>query len=931
MTRFHWAGLVVLMLAAQTSTAATIVVNPQGTGDYATPQLAINAAWDGDIVQLEPGSYGLDAPLDLLGKRITLRGGDGSNAGAVVLTPNVEGHMAIKCVNGETAATHLSCMTITGLKGLDATAPWGGILVEHASPTITDVVVSNSEVPKHGGGITLINSTSLLHNVVVSECRAATYLSDFSDLPTYGGGLYVSGGSPTLTACTLQKCEASYGGNLYATGAAITIRDSKIARSGRFGRLGGGACLDDCSAVLERVQVIKNDLVAFPDVWWGQPHTAHGGTGMAFRGGSAKLTDCVVRDNSVSTLSAAEDPYLSVFKGGGLYVKGCQIFLESCAVTGNYCGDHDLSRNSALGSLGGGIFIEGDETRPTSLVMAGGRVNLNTATGRGGGIYVHAGDSVSPDTVPKVRLHGVMMASNHAAWDWGWHWNQDVGSLAFVNTVVPFISLIADHTGDFGEWLDPADIRHLYYKQWISKGGGMYIEGADVECWNSTFFENYADQSGGGFYINQTADPVRFHGCHIVQCSATNNGPGVAMAGVGHVSFDEQSSLVGCRFQNVPRVDLSWDASQFGLFAGNDEAGCTVALQDTYVCAGYVGCPYFLNAALYDVTQPLEMLPFYHWDLECSPVGFTYEAHYDDLGGNTINMDGCDGVDSDGDGVPDALDRCPGGPDTDSDSDGVPDCKDQCPGVVDADFDQDGVLDCHDQCPGEPDVDSDGDGVMDCKDQCPGIPDTDSDGDGVADCHDQCPGTADVDSDGDGALDCVDPCPQIPYDCDGDPSTLELAPGMSIQGAIDIAPHGGTLSFASGRYDAQRVYVAGRTLHFKGAVDGHGHPTTVFHGGGEPMVQVEGGPLSAGTSFEDIVWTGGTTDWPSGLWGSAVTVTNIDNSEVRGSVSFTNCTFTNQRPISQAGLAGILRIQSNDCEIVGCTFTGNGEDGFSGG
>ncbi len=78
----------------------------------------------------------------------------------------------------------------------------------------------------------------------------------------------------------------------------------------------------------------------------------------------------------------------------------------------------------------------------------------------------------------------------------------------------------------------------------------------------------------------------------------------------------------------------------------------------------------------------------------------------------------------------------------DSDGDGVTDDKDQCPGTprgvkVDAvgcplDSDGDGVTDDKDQCPGTPrgvkvdavgcPLDSDGDGVTDDKDKCPGTP-----------------------------------------------------------------------------------------------------------------------------------------------------------------------------------------------------------------
>jgi OOP family OmpA-OmpF porin len=107
--------------------------------------------------------------------------------------------------------------------------------------------------------------------------------------------------------------------------------------------------------------------------------------------------------------------------------------------------------------------------------------------------------------------------------------------------------------------------------------------------------------------------------------------------------------------------------------------------------------------------------------------------------------------DSDGDGVYDDADQCPGTPrgtkvDTkgcplDSDGDGVYDDMDKCPGTpIGTKVDRQG-------CP----LDSDGDGVYDNQDQCPGTPrgtkvdskgcPLDSDGDGVYDNQDQCPNT----------------------------------------------------------------------------------------------------------------------------------------------------------------------------------------------
>jgi OOP family OmpA-OmpF porin len=110
-------------------------------------------------------------------------------------------------------------------------------------------------------------------------------------------------------------------------------------------------------------------------------------------------------------------------------------------------------------------------------------------------------------------------------------------------------------------------------------------------------------------------------------------------------------------------------------------------------------------------------------------------------------------------------------PPADSDGDGVYDDQDQCPGTpagapVDSvgcplDSDGDGVYDYQDQCPGTPagapvdsvgcPLDSDGDGVYDYLDQCPDTPagapvdsvgcPLDTDGDGVYDYQDECPNT----------------------------------------------------------------------------------------------------------------------------------------------------------------------------------------------
>jgi outer membrane protein OmpA-like peptidoglycan-associated protein/opacity protein-like surface antigen len=136
--------------------------------------------------------------------------------------------------------------------------------------------------------------------------------------------------------------------------------------------------------------------------------------------------------------------------------------------------------------------------------------------------------------------------------------------------------------------------------------------------------------------------------------------------------------------------------------------------------------------------------------------------------------------DSDGDGIPDAIDKCPNDPE---DKDGFED-SDGCP---DPDNDKDGVADAIDKCPNEPETkngiddddgcpekDEDGDGILGSRDKCPNEAE---DKDGFED-DDGCP---DLDNDKDGVPDAIDKCPNEPetkngyQDEDGCPDVVPAA------------------------------------------------------------------------------------------------------------------------------------------------------------
>lgn len=137
-------------------------------------------------------------------------------------------------------------------------------------------------------------------------------------------------------------------------------------------------------------------------------------------------------------------------------------------------------------------------------------------------------------------------------------------------------------------------------------------------------------------------------------------------------------------------------------------------------------------------------------------------------------------TDSDGDGVPDGCDFCPGVYDPDQlerDGDLIGDECDACPNDLYNDIDGDGQCADLDNCPEQynPDQsDSDGDSVGDGCDRCPGFDDSlDADADGAPDDCDLCPGFSDaLDVDSDSVPDSCDNCEYLANtgqsDTDGD-------------------------------------------------------------------------------------------------------------------------------------------------------------------
>ena len=343
-------------------------------------------------------------------------------------------------------------------------------------------------------------------------------------------------------------------------------------------------------------------------------------------------------------------------------------------------------------------------------------------------------------------------------------------------------------------------------------GGAIYLyavsSGAEVRASvvNNTFVDNKA-QRGGAIYISNNAAQVSFSNNIVFNSTST-------LSSTGAVHLWER----GIESANLSN-NAYWgnEGGDFGEDAGPDPSDLFVHplltgdghLQTGSLCidagdpsaAGVpgddrdgdprpIGSGVDIGADEYDPSDPpppedSDGDGLLDPDDNCpgvpNPLQENADADYwGDLCDNCVDTINDNQIDWDGDGLGDACDNCPEvvNPDqADNEGDGIGD-------ICDEDDDNDGVLDEGDNCPLDPNPgqqDRDGDAFGDVCDNCPDDPNpdqTDTDEDGQGDLCDQ-------DDDGDGYLDGEDNCPvhynpgQEDGDGDGWGDPCDLCPGLA--------------------------------------------------------------------------------------------------------------------------------------------------------
>ena len=199
-----------ILFLSTSALADTWTVDDDGTADFDTIQAAVNAAADGDVILIAPGTYTSN-----------------SNAGVVSissksLTLESSGEPALTILDGQHARSVISCNTCASItiEGLTITRggyneDWldgGGIRCWASGMTVSNCIISNNSTSMGvtGGAGMLCQSTYYddIYNPIITNCTFEN-----NHCGSYGGAIEVSLSTPTITGCTFADNTAAMGGD----------------------------------------------------------------------------------------------------------------------------------------------------------------------------------------------------------------------------------------------------------------------------------------------------------------------------------------------------------------------------------------------------------------------------------------------------------------------------------------------------------------------------------------------------------------------------------------------------------------------------------------------------------------------------------------------------------------------------------------------
>jgi predicted outer membrane repeat protein len=303
-------GLVSLVSSLHPASAATYLVRPDGSGDFPTIQAAIQAAVNGDVIELADGVFrgpdNRDLWLNSPNSAITIRSSSGDPLNCTIDCQGSAGELRrgfrfnVGCVGFV-----LEGVTITHGYADGPYEPYntgGAVLCEQASPRFVNCRFYENTSNWWGGGVSCyggspafvrcsFEANSGAGGGVMTGSYAAPTFEECLFVGNHGlmgGGMFVAGVSgtpgPVLSRCTFSGNTVSGDGGAILTYSTVTLIQCTFY--GNTAAVVGGNI--ECTMLGARA-VLQNTIVAFASA---------GGSVTCSHGGSASLTCCDVFGNA---------------------------------------------------------------------------------------------------------------------------------------------------------------------------------------------------------------------------------------------------------------------------------------------------------------------------------------------------------------------------------------------------------------------------------------------------------------------------------------------------------------------------------------------------------------------------------------------------------------------------------------------------------
>ena len=228
--------------------------------------------------------------------------------------------------------------------------------------------ISGNDGKSYGGAIfrkfnaNMPNTTGGAFNMYGGTIKDNTAKNGGAFFSTTGGTINMTGGTISGNKAT-QNSDNAGGGAIYMRGSGTINISGSAQITGNSSSLDGGAILMGWGTINISGSAKINSNTA--SRWGGA---------ICLRQDSNQSTTLYMRGGEISGNRATKE-------GGAVHVldKDCQFFLYDGKITGNTSGD------------GGAIYLNQE---PSWLIMQGGEISGNTATGNGGGVYIYRTGSV---------------------------------------------------------------------------------------------------------------------------------------------------------------------------------------------------------------------------------------------------------------------------------------------------------------------------------------------------------------------------------------------------------------------------------------------------------------------------------------------------------------------------------------------------------